>query len=618
MSLPSEMPKSIEKSKNEKVSHRRRWKMAALYLSDRQNTEFQNRLGKFATDTSRTKRRITVNRIAPIYRSALAKLAIEYPSCAVMPSSAGYQDIVKAMATEHWLRWFWKSDRVRHKARRFFAYQLLSGTSAIHTVHSRAPGKSSGAISWEVVRPQDLFKEEGARDEFEAAWVGVRSYYTRDELKRMYPDRSKVIDSIIPADRYGEPEFNPLPADRIETFDIYTQDGDWGVFAGDDWLWKGSTPDKVVPVSVGRFLEVPGDFWGIGLVTPLIGIQNQYNRSRAQWLLNTELMANPIWKVPRTAGVRKIPSKAGAMLMYNIAGGEPRQESPAPLPAYFNDSIMQLVSEMHDSAGIHGPSLGKRAVGITAAKAMQELKSADSTLLDLVRLQAEETFERAATSALLYARHFMSEKKMLGALGSEGHIVHRAVSGTDLVDSPQVHIEAGSMFQDQVGDREERLLRLYELKLIDAETVQKEITYRTGHKFMLDKMKSYSRALDALKAIVVGGQKIKIFPDEDLTSYRDVFGEFIHSEKFYELDSLVQNYLRDTYAAIVTYGQDPLAYMKLAQGTVVPRQDDPHLVDKPAAFSQSPATQEQMRDSQAESEMMKKAADSTQGVRSPM
>jgi hypothetical protein len=617
MPLPSAMDKSIEQAKNEKVSHRRRWKMATLYLADKQNTEFQNRLGK-SSSRSGGRSRITVNRIAPIYRSALAKLAIEYPSCAVMPSSAGYEDIVKAMATEHWLRWFWKADRIRHKARRFFALQLVGGTAAIHTVHARGPGSSAGPVSWEIVRAQDLFKEEGARDEFEASWIGVRTYYTRHELKRLYPKKKKIIDDIIPADRYGEPDYNPLPADRIETFDVYTQDGDWGVFAGDDWLWKGSTPNKIMPVAVGRFLEVPGDFWGIGLVTPLIGIQNQYNRSRAQWLLNTELMANPIWKVPRTAGVRKIPSKAGAMLMYNIAGGEPRQESPAPLPAYFNDSIMQLIAEMHDSAGIHGPSIGKRAVGITSGKAMQELKGADNTLLDLVRLQAEETFERAATSALLYARHFMSEKTMLGALGSEGHIVHRAVAGTDLVDAPEVHIEAGSMFQDQVGDREERLLRLYELKLIDVETVQKEITYRTGHKFMLDKMKSYSRALDALKAIVVGGQKIKIFPDEDLASYRDVFGEFIHSEKFYELDQLVQVYLRDTYAAIVTYGQEPLAYMKLAQGTVVPRQDDPQSAQGPAAFSQSPGTQDQMRDAQSESEMMKKAADSTQGVRSPM
>tara|TARA_Y100001938_G_scaffold27342_2_gene36829 strand:+ start:7591 stop:9447 length:1857 start_codon:yes stop_codon:yes gene_type:complete len=618
MGLPSKMTEAVSKSKEEKVSHRRRWRMASLYLADRQYSDFTNRTGRYVVDPDNSKRRITINRIAPIYRSALAALAVDYPSCAVVPSSGSYDEIVKAMATEHWLRWFWKSDRVRHKARKLFAWQLLTGTAALHTVHDRSPGMTYGNVSFEVVRPQDLFKEEGARDEFEAEWLGVRSFYPRSELKKMFPERSSVIDKIIPADQRSENDVGHLPADRIEVFDIYSKDGSWGIWAGSDWLWKGETPDKCCPVSVGRFLELPGEFWGVGLVAPLISIQNQYNRSRAQWLLNTELMANPIWKVPRTAGVRKIPSKAGAMLMYNIAGGEPTQQAPAPLPAYFNDSIMQLISEMHDSAGVHGPSLGKRAVGITAAKAMQELKSADNALLDLVRIQGEEMFERAATSALLYARHYIDEESNIGAMSSEGHIVHRAIAGVNLVDNPQVHIEAGSLFTDQVGNREDRIVRLLEMQLIDPETASREIAFRTGNKFMLDKMKAYSRAQDALRAIVVGGRAIKIYPDEDLKAYKDVFGEFVHSERFYLLDPVRQEYLRDTFAAIATYGQDPQAYMMLARGTVVPRQDPPQQAPRAAGFSNSDATRQQMFESQQESSAIKQAAESTQGVRSPM
>ena len=433
MALPKKMAQDLSDAKNEKVASRRRWKAASLYLADKQNLESRGRLGRMSSSSARERRSVTVNRISPIFRSALSKLAVEYPSCVVVPGSGGYDDIVKAMATEHWLRWFWKVERVRHKARRFFAWQLVTGTSAMHVVHSRRPGEPGGDVSVEVVRPHDLFKEKGARSQCEAAWMAVRSYYPREELKRMYPGKGGVIDKMVPVDAKSEGELDDLPSDRIEIFDVYTQDGDWGVYAGKDWLWKGKTPGKVTPVSVGRFLEVPGQFWGVGLVEPLIGIQNQYNRSRAQWLLNTELMANPIWKVPRTAGVRKIPSRAGAMLMYNIAGGEPKQQAPAPLPAYFNDSIMQLIAEMHDTSGVHGPSLGKRAIGITAAKAMQELKGADASLLDLVRLQGEETFEDVATNALIYARHFMDEEKMTGAMDDDGRIIHRALSGTNLV-----------------------------------------------------------------------------------------------------------------------------------------------------------------------------------------
>lgn len=614
MSLPKKMAQELSDSKNEKIPNRRRWKAASLYLSDRQGSEYRGR----SNSASPTRRAVTVNRISPIYRSALSKLAIAYPSCVVVPGAGGYDEIVKAMATEHWLRWFWKSDRVRHKARRFFSWQLLTGTCALHVVHSRRPGSGSGDVKLEVVRPHDLFKEKGARDEFEASWVAVRSFYVRDELKRMYPARAGAIEKMTPVDAKVQQELDSMPSDRIEVFDVYSQDGDWGVYAGKEWLWKGKTPGNVVPVSVGRFLEIPGQFWGVGLVEPLISIQNQYNRSRAQWLLNTELMANPIWKVPRTAGVRKIPSRAGAMLMYNIAGGEPKQQAPAPLPAYFNDSIMQLIAEMHDTAGIHGPSLGKRAVGITAAKAMQELKGADDTLLDLVRLQGEEAFERFATNALVYARHFLDEKKMIGALGDDGRIIHRSVVGANIVDNPEIHIEAGSMFQDQVGNREERILRLYELGLVDPETAQKEIAFRTGNRFLLQKMRSYSRAQDALRAIVVGGRMIKVFPDEDLSAYLDVFGEFVHSERFYGLDQLVQDYLRDTYAAIATYKKSPEEYMMMAQGTVVPRQDAPQAAPQAAAASASQGSREQMNEAQQQSREMQQASGVQQGVRSPL
>ena len=93
MSLPKKMAQELSDSKDEKIPSRRRWKFSALYLSDKQGLEYRSR------SSSRSKRSVTVNRISPIFRSALAKLAIDYPSCVVVPSTGGYDEIVKAMAT---------------------------------------------------------------------------------------------------------------------------------------------------------------------------------------------------------------------------------------------------------------------------------------------------------------------------------------------------------------------------------------------------------------------------------------------------------------------------------------------------------------------------------------
>ena len=619
MSLPGRMGDELRRSRSDRMNYQRRWLLSLLYLSDRQDADYHRQYGRVVVDSTRLRSRLTVNRIAPIYRTALSSLATQYPSCVIMPPTSSYEHIVKSMGSELLLRHHWHTDKVRHTLRRWFSWMLSTGTSALHVRHLREPQSHEGRVTLEAVRPMDIYHEEGARDEFESGWLGVRRFVTRAEAKRLFPKRKKHIDRIASADRTDSAEDRKVARDRIEVSDVYTWDGDWGVWAGDDWLWKGETPDKVMPMAMGRHMSVPGFFWGSGLVGPLIGLQNSYNQSRAQILRNIELMANPIWKVPRTARVKKIPSKAGGVLFYNIAGGEPKTETPSPMPGTAVESLLMLSSEMTDVAGVHGPSMGKRSIGITAAKAMEHLQSADESSLNVTRLESEEAVEHIAKVILVYHKAFSDEQRLVGSLDAHGKIVHRYLAGTDLVANPEVHIEASTLFSDSSKQRDMEVIQKLELELITPDEAKRELAFRTSNRFVLEKMKSYSQAIDALRAIVDAGRMIRIMPNEDLEAYADVFGDFVGSPEFYDVHPWVQEYLRDTLAGIVSYQQSPDVYLEMARGTVVPRQDKPggdaSLVQ---AGSNSPATTVSHKQMQHEGSQLRAESEAIQGQRSPM
>jgi hypothetical protein len=87
----------------------------------------------------------------------------------------------------------------------------------------------------------------------------------------------------------------------------------------------------------------------MGSVEPLIEIQTNYNRAREQVIENADLIANPKWMIPKTAGLASgaLGSKAGEKVFYNAAGGPaPHPVSMPSLPSYVLSNVQQLASEM--------------------------------------------------------------------------------------------------------------------------------------------------------------------------------------------------------------------------------------------------------------------------------
>ena len=366
--------------------------------------------------------------------------------------------------------------------------------------------------------------------------------------------------------RPGQASLVQAPEGRLEIFEVYWRDGKHAIILGNDYLYTGQNPLKRIPIEVIRYTQVPGKLWGLGLIAPLIDMQWLYNKSRSQVIKNIELMSNPKWLIPKSSGVNPnaITNRPGEKVYYNAAGGEPKQIGAVPLPSQVYDNITKLQGEMMDVSGIHSTSLGKRAVGITSGKAMQTMAELDMSQLQNTQLRIEDVTAKVAENVLGLMKTYYKETRMVKMFDSVGKIIFKQLRNTDITDVPEVFIEGGSLFRSEQQDRDKKVYDMLEAGLLQPETALKELSFKTGNKYIIDKMESMAHAAELLEAATLG-YDIEIFQTDDIPAFKQVFGDYIKTPAYYELGEERQEYIRDVYIALENAGMNA---EQLAQANV--------------------------------------------------
>jgi len=563
------------------TSERKVWDLALLFLDGKQWLNYNdvnvrtNRATPYATNRDN---KVTVNLLINIYRNILSKLSVTYPSISILPASPSTEDVLKAQSSELAIKYYWNKDQLKLKFTKAFEWLISCGTVGMHTYYD--PRKDT--VSTEVVSPFDLMFESDVDSIENSDYIGVRRHVLKHELERSFPKFKKeiklAVDSLDNSSRPGEASLSDIPSNRLEIFEIYWRDGKHAILMGETYLYKGHYDLEDIPIQVMKYTDVPGKLWGIGLIAPLLDMQWLYNKSRSQVLQNIELMSNPKWLVPKTSGIlqQQITNRPGEKIYYNAAGGAPTQIGAAPLPSHVFDNITRLQSEMMDVSGVHSTSLGKRAVGISSGKAIETLAAQDMSQLQITQLMVEEATKNLARDVLVLMRTFYKEAKMIRMLDDAGKVVFKQLQQTDLIEDPEIFIEAGSLFRSESMDRDAKILEMLQLGLVTPDMALKELSFKTGNSFIVEKMEAMSHAMDLLKA-AQQGYDIEIFKTDDIQAFKGVFGGFIKSPDYYRLPTDRQEYIRDVYIAIEQAGMTP---ENLAEANIMdkvyPRQSQPN------------------------------------------
>jgi hypothetical protein len=578
---PENFKAELDTSTFYRVRERKIWDLSLLFLEGRQWVGWDAQAGGYTGTVSTARNtnnyKITVNLLLNIYRNLLSKLATTYPSIVVTPASPSTEDILKAQASEILLKYYWNQDDVKNVLMDAFGWMLSCGTVGLHSYYNAEESR----VTTEVISPFDLIFEPYVLSPEDSNYIAIRRHTTRAELESAYPDRKELIKDAVDAleqiDRPGAASYGEVPKGRLETFEVYWRDGKHAIILNENYLYKGVNPISTIPIEVIRYSDIPGKLWGIGMVSPLIDMQWLYNKSRSQVLQNIELMANPKWLIPKSCGVnpQAITNRAGEKVFYNAAGGAPTQIAAAPLPSHVFDNITRLQSEMMDVSGIHSTSLGKRAVGVTSGKAMQTLQEMDMSQLQQTQLRIEDHVKNMAESVLELMKAFYTEDKMIRSFDGSGKIVFQQLSNANLVDHPEIFIESNSLFRAEQQDKDRKIFDMLEMGLIDQGTAIKEVSFKTGNKYVVEKMQTMAHAQELLTAATQGFD-IEIFKTDDLDSFREVFGSFIRGTEYYSLPLDRQDYIRDIYIAIEQGGAsiEDVAKANVLE-KVFPRQPEP-------------------------------------------
>jgi hypothetical protein len=261
---------------------------------------------------------------------------------------------------------------------------------------------------------------------------------------------------------------------------------------------------------------LPREFWGLSEVEQLEGPQKIFNKVFSFALDVLTLMGNPVWIVDQESGVdpETITNRPG-LVVEKTSAGEVRREEGVQLQPY----VMQLadkVAEWIDSmAGSQDVSRGAQPTGVTAASAINALQEAshtrirlksklmDAYLQDVGQAWLSRVFQfRTAPEvyrltnqegATKYFRAYIENVEKPD--GSKGRMVHMQPYSQDETgrqtgqyDPTQeqvyeqrgdfdVKVSTGSSLPFNKAEKEGKLLKFFELGIIDEEEVLKGAEY---------------------------------------------------------------------------------------------------------------------------------------------
>lgn len=608
--FPEGIKSILGQSQLNKAVVTRTWDLSLLYLQGKQNIRYDKSLQQFlALRSNPGRNKLIINMILNIYRAVVSRLSMNYPSVSVLPASNSEQDIHKAQASEQALKYIFHADKQKDKLEKAIEWLVSCGNVGLQEYYDPADKK----VHMKVVSPYDLFFEAGAVSFEDSSFVAVRSLVRTDDLIKAYPDKADEIKSQSSTQKPADPASlntgavgvydtnDPYTYGRSEIYDIYWKDGKYAVVVGNVYLYKGDFASfPCFPVQHITYAKVPDKLWGMGMIENIIDLQNQYNKTRNLMLENIELMANPKWMIPKTAGVnaQSIRGTPGEIIFYNAAGGAPTQVTGAPIPSYVMDHLTRVQAEMMDVSGIHSTTLGRRVVGITSGKAIDALAQQDVSQLT----QTQESLERAVRdmfeAELMLVKKYYTEPQFVRMFDDKGSFIYNSIQATDIVEEPEIWIEAGSLFRDETADRDAKIMELMQAGLIDKNVAIRELSFKTGGGYLMDQISSRNHALEMLEGIKQGAQ-VEIFGTDDLATFTDVFGKYMRNKEFYMLPADIQDYIRDVYVAVGSYQPPPptatAAEQKIGMRVFpkAPQIDNPQALTADLMTASAPAQQQQ-------------------------
>ena len=577
--FPSDPTRLINRARDDKSQERRKWDLSSLFLSGYQwlNFDVSSSAWRGVDDQLRAasggNRRITVNLLLDLYRTALSTLQTTYPTIRVRPVSPSIEDLAKATGAEVSLRYHWEVAGLRQVINRHIQQVISFGTAALVAGYD----EEKDEIYSRTKNAYDIFPEPGLERMEHCEWIALRSVVSRDSLKEAYKDRggkgkAKLMQAIADAPNAYNMDSTYLgqtsadrPTNRIEVFEWFYRDGKHGVSVGNEFIFKDEwpAPTRHFPVQITKYTDVEERLWGLSYLEPLLELQYLHNEFESLIINALSMMGKPKVLIPYSSGVRSdsFNNQLGEKIGYHIAGGAPQYMSPPQLPDWVREAPIRLQSKMHDVAGFHGVSTGRRQPGIESGRAINALAARDTQQLQVTMASIEKSVAYHMCQVLKLQKVFYNEDRYHAMLGPDGAWTHLMVTSTNINDEPDVVIKGRSLFMKEQDAMAEEVFAKVQMGILTPEEAQLEMA--TGQNVhWIKRVKDYSHAQFVVDAVKKGAQA-EIFPTDNLQVFQEVLEQTMRTYDFYQLPPDRQDALLEVYYEVIGFGMAEEQYAAL-------------------------------------------------------
>ena len=257
---------------------------------------------------------------------------------------------------------------------------------------------------------------------------------------------------------------------------------------------------------------LPREFWGMSEIEQLEGPQKTFNKLISFVLDVLTLMGNPVWIVDNTSDVDtdNLFNKPG-LIIEKAPGSEVRREEGVQLQPY----VLQVVDRMKEwfdqVAGSNDITRGVNPGGVTAASAIADLQNAAQTRIRQKSRNLDCYLQNLGQQYASRVFQFYTAPQVFRLTGDDGankyfkfHVnksddgstsalvenysedgKSQGISEYQIRGEFDVRVTTGSSLPFSKAEKEDRLTKLFQLGIIDAEEVLKGLDYPNYQAVML-------------------------------------------------------------------------------------------------------------------------------------
>lgn len=452
-------------AKNNRLQFEKQWYLNIAFYFGKQYLQWlaSTTLSKLVEPPAPSHRvRLVSNQVRRYVRKEISKATQEAPTGFVIPASGDDTDLLAARAGDAIIEHINREIKLKREIKRAAFFTSVCGTSFIKDWYEKVdPDKDTiGDMPHiERVTPFHLFVPDVTQEEIESQPYVIHAMSKdADWVKRTY-GKEVAATGRYTTGNYEEKFLQAMGVTENQQKQlVYVKemwikpggkykDGALIVWANDTILFfEDAYPYSHGEYPFSKIEHIPtGRFYAESMVTDLIPLQKEYNRTRSQIIEAKNRMAKPqLLAVRGSIEVDKVTSAPGQIIEV-----QPGYQLPTPLPLqnlpnYVLEELDRNRADMDDISSQHEVSRGGAPAGVEAATAISYLQEQDDSVLSSFVASLEDAVEKIGRHCLFHVSQNWDTERQIQVIGMSRQMEAFEFSKANLNGNTDYTVQSGS------------------------------------------------------------------------------------------------------------------------------------------------------------------------------